>query len=69
MATYEVSDYDLCRSALLECVMSDMEWEELYNIIEHAESAFEFDVAVITQVQLMQLVGEYYGWDKDEPRF
>lgn len=65
MSMYEVSDYDLCRSALLECVMSDMEWCDLYNIIEHAESAFEFDVAVITQVQLMQLVGEYYGWESE----
>lgn len=65
MAMYEVSDYDLCRAALLECVMSDMEWEELYVIIEHAESAFEFDVAVAAQVNLMEVVGNYYGWENE----
>lgn len=66
MATYELSEYDLCRSALLECVMSDMDWEELFVIIEHSESAFEFDVSVQAQVELNQVVSSFYGWNKDD---
>jgi hypothetical protein len=66
MALYEITDYDLCRSALLECVMSDMEWEELYTIIEHAETAFEFDVSVQAQVELNQVVASYYKWDDND---
>lgn len=65
MALYEIHDYDLCRSALLECVMSDMEWEELYTIIEHAETAFEFDVSVQAQVELNQVVANHYGWENE----
>jgi hypothetical protein len=65
MNIYEPTEYDLCRSALLECVMSDMEWEELYTIIEHAETAFEFDVSVQAQVELNQVVGAYYGWENE----
>jgi len=68
MPLYEITDYDFCRSALLECIMSDMEWEELYTIIEHAETAFEFDVSVNTQVELNQVIANYYEWNKDEPR-
>ena len=45
--------------------MSDMEWEELYIIIEHAETAIEFDVAVMAQVELMEIVGAYYGWENE----
>jgi hypothetical protein len=65
MALYEIDDYDLCRSALLECVMSDMEWADLYNIIEHAETAFEFDVSVQAQVELNQVVASFYGWENE----
>lgn len=65
---FEVTDYEICRSALLECIMSDMEWEELYTIIEHAETSFEFDVSVLAQVELNQIVSNHYGWDKDEQR-
>ncbi len=65
MALYEITDYDLCRSALLECVMSDMEWADLYNIIEHAETAIEFDVSVQAQVELNQVVASFYGWENE----
>jgi hypothetical protein len=65
MALYEIDDYDMCRSALLECLMSDMEWEELYVIIEHAETAFEFDVSVQAQVELNRVVANLYGWENE----
>ena len=65
---YNISDYDYCRSAILECIMSDIEWEELYTIIDHAETAFEFDVSVQTQVELNQVIANYYGRNQDEQR-
>lgn len=63
---YEVTEYDLVRSAILECIISDFEWEEVYTIIDHAETAFEFDVSVQTQCELRGVVAEYYGWTEDE---
>ncbi len=65
---FEVTDYEICRSAMLECIMSDMDWEELYVIIEHCEDAIEFDISVQTQVELNQVIASFYGWDKDDQR-
>lgn len=65
MSDYRISDYDLCRSALLECVMSDIGWMEVYTIIEHAETALEFDVAVQAQVDLTELVRRHYGHENE----
>lgn len=65
MGEYSLSEYDFCRSALLDCIMSDMDWSELYVIIEHAETAFEFDVSVQAQVELNQVVASFYGWENE----
>lgn len=63
---YEITDYDLVRSAILECIMADFEWEEVYTIIDHAETAFEFDVSVATQLELNRVVAEHYGWTNED---
>lgn len=68
MAMYEITDYDIVRSAILECIMGDFEWEEVYTIIEHAETAFEFDVSVAAQCELNQVIANYYGWTEDAQR-
>lgn len=63
---YQITSYDLVRSAILECIMADFEWEEVYTIIEHAETALEFDISVQAQCELRDIVAEYYGWTEDE---
>lgn len=65
---YQITSYDLVRSALLECIMGDFEWEEVYTIIEHAETAFEFDVSVAAQYELNQVIADYYGWSENVQR-
>lgn len=63
---FEVTDYEICRSAMLECIMSDMDWEGLYVIIEHCEDAIEFDISVQTQVELNQVIASFYNWTPED---
>lgn len=57
---FELTEFDYIAGGIAAFCMNYMDKEELWNIINHVDNAYEFDTAVQAQETLLECVFNYY---------
>ena len=61
MSKLELNDYDYVRSGLALAIIEGFTWEELWVIIDHAETGEEFLCSLEAEDWLRTIVKIHYG--------